>query len=141
MVTFENIKSIDCFLFKTPFSVIHPWLTTAALLAPPALGPPGRQGTARAARGPAPLGRAGAAAARRARPFPVCCGAQSLCGAGPGLRDRTVPGTMVGTGTGGVGGIASVVPRSPRRAVRTDGARLSRARGGRPAPAWQWLPF
>lgn len=91
-----------------------------------AVGPPGRQGAARRARGPAPPGRAGAAAARGARPFPVCCGEQSLCGAGPGLRDRTVPGTMVGTGTGGLGGIASAVPRPPPRAARADEGRLSR---------------
>ncbi|XP_054690321.1 60S ribosomal protein L5 [Grus americana] len=54
----------------------------------------GRRGQA-GRRRPASPGRLGAAAAQWARPFPPCCGVQSLCGAGPGLGlDRTVPGTM-----------------------------------------------
>lgn len=61
----------------------------------------GRRGEA-GRRRPASLARPGAAAAQWARPFPPCCGAQSLCGAGPGLGlDRTVPGTMVSTGPAG----------------------------------------
>lgn len=98
--------------------------------------PPGRQGSARQdrlwRRGCASPGWREVAAAQKERPFPPCCGAQSLCGAGPGLGlDRTVPGTMVSTGSAGRPRLEDVLPAVTRplcSSARADGVGLAQAR-------------
>lgn len=121
------------------------WLRYAALLRAGRGQHGGRRRQAGRQR-PASPGRRGAAAAQWARPFPPCCGEQSLCGAGPGLGlDRTVPGTMVSTGPRGTpaAGGGSARRSAPAARLRPPGWSPIGAGPGpaAAAPAWQWLPF